>query len=84
VISAADQAIKKSKNDKVTAYLGNMYLAKGMANFNLKEFDSALEAFTQAQELPKIKKTAIQWAKYVEREQEVFERQQEVRLAMLN
>jgi len=84
VISAADQAIKKSKNDKVTAYLGNMYLAKGMANFNLKEFDSALEAFTLAQELPKIKKTAIQWAKYVEREQEVFERQQEVRLAMLN
>jgi tetratricopeptide (TPR) repeat protein len=83
-ITAADKAIKKSKHDKSTAYLGNMYLAKGMASFNLKEFDSSLEAFTQAKTLPKIKKTAMQWAKYVEREKEVFERQQEVRLAMLN
>ena len=83
-ISAADKAIKKSKSEESAAYLGNMYLAKGMANFNLKEFNASLEAFEHAEKLPKIKKTAQQWAKYVEREHETFQRQQEMRLAMLN
>jgi len=82
-INAADSAITKSKNDDSVAYLGNMYLAKGMASFNLKEFDSSLDAFVKAGKLPKIKKTAQQWAKYVEREKEFFQRQKEVRLAML-
>jgi len=82
-IDAADNAIKKSKNDDSITYLGNMYLVKGMGNFNLKEFDRSLSAFVDAEKLPKIKKTAQQWAKYVEREKEFFQRQQEVRLAML-
>lgn len=80
----ADKAIKKSVNDKDANYLGNMYLAKGMANFNLQQFDASLLAFSDAKKLPKLKKTAQQWQKYVEREQEAYLRQQEVRLAMLN
>ena len=83
-IDAADQAITKSAKDTKAQYLGNMYLAKGMANLNLKAFDASLDAFEQAQKLPKIKKTAQQWTAYVEREQVVFQRHQEVRLAMLN
>ena len=83
-IEFANKAIAKSNNEAQAAYLGNMLLAKGMAKFNLKEFDDSLAAFVEAQALPKITKTAQQWVKYVEREQEVFERQQQVRLAMLN
>ena len=73
----ADKAIEKIANDKDASYLGNMYLAKGMASFNLKQFDASLIAFADAKKLPKLTKTAQQWQKYVEREQEV-------RLAMLN
>ena len=80
----ADQAIAKTNENNEATYLGNMYLAKGMANFNLKEFKSSLAAFVKAEQLPKIKKTAQQWTKYVEREQEVFQRQKQMRLAMLN
>lgn len=83
-ITAADQAIVKAQSESNPEYLGNMYLAKGMANFNLNDFNKSLDAFVKAEQLPKIKKTAQQWVKYVEREQEVFERQQQVRLAMLN
>lgn len=83
-INYANKAIDKSRNEKTASYLGNMHLAKGMANFNLKDFDSSLAAFVKAEKLPKIKKTAQQWAKYVQREQEVFQRQQQIRLAMLN
>lgn len=80
----ADKAIDKSNGDSSTSYLGNMYLAKGMASFNLKEFKESLSAFVQAEKLPKIKKTAQQWTKYVEREQEAFQRYQQIRLARLN
>ena len=82
-IEFADKAIEKSVADEDTSYLGNMYLAKGMANFNLHHFDQSLLAFTKAQQLPKIKKTAQQWLKYVEREQDAYQRQQQMRLAML-
>jgi tetratricopeptide (TPR) repeat protein len=83
-IESADIAITKSQNESEATYLGNMYLAMGMANFNLKAFEQSLSAFVKAEKLPKIKKTAQQWVKYVKREQEVFQRQQQVRLAMLN
>jgi tetratricopeptide (TPR) repeat protein len=83
-IEFADIAITKSQNESEATYLGNMYLAMGMANFNLKAFEQSLSAFVKAEKLPKIKKTAQQWVKYVEREQEVFQRQLQVRLAMLN
>ena len=80
----ADKAIAKSKGDDSLSYLDNMYLAKGMANFNLKEFKKSLSAFMTAEKRPKIKKTAQQWVKYVTREQKNFDRHQQVRLAMLN
>lgn len=83
-ITFADKAISRSKTENNPEYLGNMYLAKGMANFNLHEFEPSLDAFIKAEKIPKIQKTAQQWVKYVEREQDVFQRQQQVRLAMLN
>ena len=83
-INYADTAITKSKIEKTAAYIGNMYLVKGMANFNLKGFKQSLAAFEKAVRWPKIKKTAQQWAKYVVREQEAFQRHQQIRLAMLN
>ncbi len=85
-ITAAQNAItrfeKNSAEDKAAAnsYLGNMYLAQGMANFNLKRFDKSLTAFAKASKQPKVQKTAQQWAKYVERERE----NHKVQLAMLN
>ena len=72
---SADQAIKRGGIER----LGNMYLVKGMALFNLARFDESLSAFTQAQKLPESEKTAKQWYSYVEREQGVQQR-----LAMLN
>jgi hypothetical protein len=72
---SADLAIKRGGIER----LGNMYLVKGMASFNLARFDESLSAFTQAQKLPESEKTAKQWYNYVEREQGVQQR-----LAMLN
>jgi tetratricopeptide (TPR) repeat protein len=72
---SADQAIKRGGVER----LGNMYLIKGMAFFNLARFDQSLSAFTQAQKLPESEKTAKQWYNYVEREQGAQQR-----LAMLN
>jgi len=88
-VTFADKAITKSVHDNDehgndADYLGNMYLAKGMANFNLKQFEPALQAFANAQQRPKLKKTAQQWLSYVEREHEVYQKQQQIRLAMLN
>ncbi len=80
----ADTAIVKSNGDNSASYLGNMYLAKGMANFNLKHFKDSLSAFVKAEKLPKIKKTAQQWTKYVKREQEDFQRYQQVSLVSIN
>lgn len=82
-ITSAESAIAKSHNDNEESYLGNMFLVKGMAKFNLKEFDLSLAAFAQAETMPAIKKTAQQWTKYVQREQSTFQ-QQKLRLAMLN
>lgn len=64
-VAAAQAAVKKGKLDNP----GNLYLALGMANFNLKQFDQALEAFEQAKEFKNAKKMAQQWLKFVEREQ---------------
>ena len=81
-LTSADKAITKSKDDNDKAYLGNMYLVKGMANFNLKVFDESLSAFALAEQVANIKKTAQQWKKYVVRERNSFQ-QQKLRLAML-
>ena len=57
-----------------------MYLILGMANFNLKKFEQSLTSFSKATKFISTKKTALQWGKYVEREQ----LQYKVQLAMLN
>lgn len=64
-VAAAQAAAKKGKLDNP----GNLYLALGMASFNLKQFDQALEAFEQAVQHKSAKRMAQQWMKFVEREQ---------------
>jgi hypothetical protein len=46
-----------------------MFLVKGMASFNLKKYESAKLALTQAQKYSQVKKTTQQRFLYVEREQ---------------
>jgi len=70
---------KKNKDDNIKD-IANMYLIAGMANFNLKDFDSSLASFNKASQFVSTKKTALQWGKYVEREQENYKTQ----LAMNN
>jgi hypothetical protein len=72
---AADTAITRGGLTR----LGDMHLVKGMASYNLQQFERSLMAFTQAQKQPESAKTAKQWFHYVEREQGV-----KSRLAMLN
>ena len=70
---------KKGKVNKVKE-LANMHLILGMANFNLKKYDRSLASFAKASQFITTKKTALQWGKYVEREQQ----HHKVQLAMLN
>ena len=72
---AADRAIERGGLTR----LGDMHLVKGMASYNLQQFERSLMAFTQAKKLKESAKTAKQWFHYVEREQGV-----QNRLAMLN
>lgn len=65
VIQHAEQAIVRGKLNNS----GNAYLALGMANVNLKQFNAALEAFKSAEEIPSSKRMATQWLKFVEQEQ---------------
>ncbi|MEI6893906.1 MAG: hypothetical protein V5789_04580 [Colwellia sp.] len=60
--------------------VANMHLILGMAHFNLKKFEPSLAAFKNASQFISTQKTALQWSKYVEREQHNYE----VQLAMLN
>jgi hypothetical protein len=60
--------------------IANMYLIQGMANFNLKHFERSLTAFNKSSKFVSTKKAAVQWGKYVEREQQHYK----VQLAMLN
>ncbi|PKI12631.1 tetratricopeptide repeat protein [Colwellia sp. 12G3] len=70
----------KQSKDKNVKDIANMHLIVGMANFNLKSFEPSLAAFSKASQFASTKKAALQWGKYVEREQE----QHKVQLAMLN
>ncbi len=47
----------------------NAFIALGMAQFNLENFDASILAFEQAEKHLKAKKLASQWIKYVKREQ---------------
>lgn len=66
--------------DKQVKDIANMHLIMGMANFNLKKFERSLASFAKASKFSSTKKTAVQWGKYVEREQQHYK----VQLAMLN
>ena len=65
-IDAANTAIKRGGLTNE----GNMYLALGMAQFNLAQFDKALDAFKQASGFDETSKTAKQWLIYVKKEAE--------------
>jgi hypothetical protein len=47
----------------------NSYIALGMAQYNLENFDASILAFEQAKEHIKARKLASQWLKFVKREQ---------------
>lgn len=86
-IKASNLALSRYANNKKvsdakenTKDIANMHLILGMANFNLKQFDASIGAFNKASKFASTKKTAAQWGKYVEREQEHYR----VQLAMLN
>ncbi|NVK24051.1 MAG: tetratricopeptide repeat protein [Gammaproteobacteria bacterium] len=66
VVTAANNAVKKGELSNP----GNLYLALGMAHFNLESFDDALKAFEQAQAHKSSKAMATTWLKFVAREQE--------------
>lgn len=65
VVQHAIKAIAKGKLKNK----GNAYLALGMANVNLKQFDDALEAFNSAKDIKSSERMATQWVKFVEQEQ---------------
>ena len=70
----------KESNGKQVKDIANMHLILGMANFNLRKFERSLASFAKASQFSSTKKTALQWGKYVEREQQHYK----VQLAMLN
>ena len=87
-LSKAENINNDKSTKAVASYLGNMYLATGMAQFNLKNFQQSLSAFSNAGKQVKTKKAAQQWVKYVKREQETYliqkQQQKKIRLAMIN
>ncbi len=84
-INFAKQAIRRlgkvnENNSAKEKDIANMHLVLGMANFNLKKFELSLSAFAKASRFNSTKKAALQWGKYVEREQQ----NHKIQLAMLN
>jgi tetratricopeptide (TPR) repeat protein len=77
-IISADKALTRGELDS-DYIVGNMYLVKGMAAFNLQKFEQSLLAFDQAKKVKSSAKTAKQWFHYVEKEQGAKQK-----LAMLN
>ena len=69
VIEAAFEAEKRGDLTNP----GNLYLALGMAHFNLKEFEAAIEALNMASEYKNVQRMATQWLKFVEKEQSTME-----------
>ena len=79
-LALARYAEHKQSNVKNLKDTANMHLIVGMASFNVKSFERSLAAFAKASQFVSTKKTALQWGKYVEREQAQYK----VQLAMLN
>jgi len=69
VIEAAFEAEKRGDLPNP----GNLYLALGMAHFNLKEFEAAIEALNMASEYKNVQRMATQWLKFVEKEKSTME-----------
>ncbi len=69
-IKAAKRAVSRGN----LANEGNMYLAQGMAHYNLQEFSESLTAFDAAKEYSSASKTATQWLAYVSKEKSYQER----------
>lgn len=66
VVDAANKAVDKGELTNP----GNLYLALGMAHFNLESYDDALNAFEQAKSHKSSKAMATTWLKFVAREQD--------------
>lgn len=64
---AADQARMALDKGDLT-FESNAYVALGMAQFNLQNFDASILAFEQAEKHKKSENLAKQWIKYVKRE----------------
>jgi tetratricopeptide (TPR) repeat protein len=77
-INSADKALTRGELDSDSS-VGNMHLVKGMAAFNLQNFEQSLLAFDKARKVTSSAKTAKQWFHYVEKEQGAKQK-----LAMLN
>ena len=68
-ITAATQALDKGELTNP----GNLYLALGMAYFNLKQFESSIEALSEAKKHKSVQRMAKQWLKFVEREKTSYQ-----------
>ncbi|MGO2011958.1 MAG: tetratricopeptide repeat protein [Pseudoalteromonas sp.] len=64
---AADAA-RKALNKGSLEFESNAYVALGMAQYNLQNFDASILAFEQAEKHKKSQRLASQWIKYVKRE----------------
>lgn len=64
---AADSA-RKALDKGNLDFESNAFVALGMAQFNLQNFDASILAFEQAQIHKKSQRLAKQWIKYVKRE----------------
>ncbi|KZN29837.1 hypothetical protein N474_25065 [Pseudoalteromonas luteoviolacea CPMOR-2] len=64
---AADAA-RNALDKGSLSFESNAYVALGMAQYNLKNFDASILAFEQAEKHKKSAKLARQWIKYVQKE----------------
>lgn len=69
---AADFA-REALNKGNLTFESNAYVALGMAQYNLENFDASILAFEQAEKHKKSQRLAKQWIKFVEKEKLHFE-----------
>lgn len=66
VIQSSDMAIKK----KALKDIGRVYLLRGVAYFNLAEFENSRAALKKAKKKPNTARFAKSWLRYVDREEQ--------------
>lgn len=64
------QISKKAADKAELKDAGRLYLLKGVAHFNLNEFEKARTALKKARKKPKTARFAKNWLRYVDREQQ--------------